>query len=440
MEFKEWQTVSLTELYSISSGLSKKRSDFGFGSPFLTFKEVFHNIFLPDELNELANTTEKEQVKCSILRGDVFLTRTSEKFEELGLSSVSLKDYSHATFNGFTKRLRPNNKAHDELMPEYAAFYFRTNLFRNQMESLTTMSTRASLNNEMISKLSITYPSLSKQKSIVDILLSIHEKINVNNKVISSLEQLAQILFKRWFVDFEFPNENGDPYKSSGGEMVESELGRIPANWTIEKLGDVTEIQNGFAFKSKDYVKDGIKVLRTLNIDSAGMIINNDDLKYLPQAFYSDDKYQKQQLKRFDSLLVMVGSTIGKLGLVLSKNLPSLQNQNMWRFRSKNPELSNTILYFYLKEVIIATENWRSGSAREFFRKDSFSGYEIVMPDDSFLISNQNAFVKIFEQIDGCNSQNEVLNELRDILLPKLLSGEIELPEETEVIEDVPIS
>ncbi|GEK32109.1 type I restriction modification protein [Kurthia zopfii] len=435
MEFKTLKLDDICSVITDGSHSSPKASTNGY--PMLSVKDMKALDFDYSNVKLIAEEDYTKLVKngCKPMKDDVLIAKDGnscleycfvfrEPMEVVLLSSIAI--------------LRPKKNI---INPYYLMYYLG-------MESTKGELKQGYLSGSAIPRVvlkdfklyPVRFPSLDVQNKIVDLIKAINHKLESNEIIISNLEQLAQTLFKRWFVDFEFPNENGDPYKSSGGEMVESELGMIPANWTIEKLGDVTEIQNGFAFKSKDYVKDGIKVLRTLNINSAGMIINNDDLKYLPQAFYSDDKYQKQQLKRFDSLLVMVGSTIGKLGLVLSRNLPSLQNQNMWRFRSKNDKLSNTILYFYLKEVIIATENWRSGSAREFFRKDSFSKYEIVMPDDSFLISNRNMFVKIFEQIDGCNSQNEVLNDLRDILLPKLLSGEIELPEETEVTEDVPIS
>src|SRR5947207_14677653 len=103
----EWKTVPLRDLYEFSSGLSKPRSEFGFGYRFLSFKDVFHNYFVPAHLVELVNSTQEEQLSCSIKKGDVFLTRTSETIDELGMSSVALKDYEGAIFNGFTKRLRP---------------------------------------------------------------------------------------------------------------------------------------------------------------------------------------------------------------------------------------------------------------------------------------------------------------------------------------------
>jgi len=99
-----WKTYRPGELFDVFSGLSKPREEFGFGHPFLTFKDVFYNYFAPDELGSLANTSEKERVKCSIKKGDVFLTRTSETVHELGMSSVALSDVENATFNGFTKR------------------------------------------------------------------------------------------------------------------------------------------------------------------------------------------------------------------------------------------------------------------------------------------------------------------------------------------------
>jgi len=102
---ENWKTYKFSELFETASGLSKSRDQFGFGSPFLTFKDVFYNYFIPSELGDLANTTEKEQIRGSVKRGDIFLTRTSETLHELGMSSVALKDYPNATFNGFCKRL-----------------------------------------------------------------------------------------------------------------------------------------------------------------------------------------------------------------------------------------------------------------------------------------------------------------------------------------------
>src|SRR5207237_2920918 len=95
----EWRNFSLDALFEFSSGLSKPRSAFGSGYPFLSFKDIFYNSAVPAHLNELVNSTEQERFQCSVRRGDVFLTRTSETMDELGMSCVSLRDVQNATFN-----------------------------------------------------------------------------------------------------------------------------------------------------------------------------------------------------------------------------------------------------------------------------------------------------------------------------------------------------
>ena len=121
-EMNEWKKVKLGELYEVHNGLSKGRQFFGSGYPFLTFSTVFNNWFLPETLDSLVQSSNKEREACSIKRGDVFITRTSETMDELGMSSVALKDYPNATYNGFTKRLRPTT---DDVIPEYIGYYLR---------------------------------------------------------------------------------------------------------------------------------------------------------------------------------------------------------------------------------------------------------------------------------------------------------------------------
>src|SRR5690348_14382733 len=127
-----FKRYKIGDIYIVSSGLSKSRDQFGFGNPFVTFKDVFYNYFLPKELENLANTSEKEIKSCSVKKGDIFLTRTSETANELGMSSVALCDYPKATFNGFTKRLRLKEDVAIEINPVFIGYYFRSNPMRIQ--------------------------------------------------------------------------------------------------------------------------------------------------------------------------------------------------------------------------------------------------------------------------------------------------------------------
>ncbi|MGL5124945.1 MAG: restriction endonuclease subunit S, partial [Fusobacteriaceae bacterium] len=263
------------------------------------------------------------------------------------------------------------------------------------------------------------------QQKIASILSSLDDKIELNNEMNKTLEEMAQTLFKRWFIDFEFPNEDGEPYRSSGGKMVGSELGEIPEGWEVEEIGEISDIQNGFAFKAPEYTKSGIKVLRTLNIGNNGYF-ENKNLVFLSEE-YSKEKYNKYFFQKFDVALVMVGAGIGKIGMCLANTENSLQNQNMWRFRSNNKKLVPQLyLYFLVIEAQNKARNWANGSAREFYRKDSFSKINILVPSQNYLKMFDKYCNNIFEKISENICEIENLTQIRDILLPKLMSGEIE--------------
>lgn len=194
----EWREYLLGDLYNFSSGLSKNSKEFGFGKPFLSFKTVFNNYILPEELPDLVNSNVDEQERCSIMKGDIFLTRTSETLNELGMSSVALRDYPEATFNGFTKRLRPKGK---QIYPLYVAYYMRSPFFRANINSMASMTTRASLNNDILSRLPIQVPTYGEQEKIGDILYSFDKKIKLNHRINDNLYVQVRTLTKQWITE-----------------------------------------------------------------------------------------------------------------------------------------------------------------------------------------------------------------------------------------------
>nr|MCU0239489.1 restriction endonuclease subunit S [Pyrinomonadaceae bacterium] len=192
-----------SELYSMSSGISSKPEQAGHGSPFLTFSDVFNNYFVPDSLTNLMDTSEKERETYSVKKGDIFLTRTSETIDELGMSCVALKDYPNATYSGFVKRLRP---LQDDITHEnYMGFYLRSRFFRKTMTNNAVLTLRASLNEEIYSYLNLYLPDYKTQKSVGDFLLLLNAKIALNNRINAELKAMAKTLYDYWFVQFDFP-------------------------------------------------------------------------------------------------------------------------------------------------------------------------------------------------------------------------------------------
>ena len=410
MSCTEWKEYKLDEVYEVSNGLSKKREEFGFGYEFLAFTDVFNNYFVPQTLDNLVNSSEMERVKCSIKRGDVFLTRTSEKLDELGRSCVALKDYPNATFNGFTKRLRPIGNV--EILPEYAGYYFRSLKFRNAVTSMSSMTTRASLNNDMISVLTITVPTLEEQENIANILSCLDEKIELNNEMNKTLEEMAQCIFKRWFVDFEFPNENGEPYKSSGGEMVDSELGMIPNGWEVVNYINTSDIQYGFAFKSKLFNdKEGKPIIRIRDISNS----------YTPT--YTTEEYNDLYIVTKNDILVGMD---GEFKAHIWGGKDSLLNQRVLRIRPKD---NNSIAYSYfsIKEPLRYLENSKVGTTVIHLGKKDIDNIKIVYPPNNLISKYRDIADNLINKI--CENKVEIMEllELRDSLLPKLMSGEIKV-------------
>ena len=190
-----WEYIRLSELYEVHNGLSKGGKFFGNGFPFLSFSTVFNNWFLPAVLPDLVQSTEKEQISYSIERGDVFITRTSETMDELGMSSVALKSYPQATYNGFTKRLRPID---NRILPEFVGYYLRCPVFRGGFRAFSTMTTRASLRNEDLLSMEIPVPPMDMQQRIAAILSNYDNLIENNQKQIKLLEEAAQRLHKEY--------------------------------------------------------------------------------------------------------------------------------------------------------------------------------------------------------------------------------------------------
>lgn len=266
---KEWRKVKLGDLYEVHNGLSKGRQFFGTGFPFLTFSNVFNNWFLPNELDSLVQTTDKEREACSIKYGDVFITRTSETMNELGMSSVALKDYPDATYNGFTKRLRPFT---DKVLPNYIGYYLRSPKFRGKFMAFSSMTTRASLANDNLLNMEIELPPMDVQKKIATTLSRYDSLIDNYQKQIKLLEEAAQRLYKEWFaqnnnletiklVDISSKitdgvhntvyNEEGSPYKLLscknvvGGHLMISSSERSISKDTFEKLRKRTQLEKG---------------------------------------------------------------------------------------------------------------------------------------------------------------------------------------------------
>jgi type I restriction enzyme S subunit len=160
------------------------------------------------------------------------------------------------------------------------------------------------LKTDILKNYEIRLPPLPEQQKIAEILGSIDDQIENLMEQNKTLEEIAKTIFKRWFIDFEFPNEEGKPYKSSGGEFVDSELGKIPKGWRVGKLGEYIDIVKGLSYKGKYLVENSDVILVNLKNVSTDGIFRIDGIK-----FYRGDYKEKHIVKSGDVVLAVTDLT-----------------------------------------------------------------------------------------------------------------------------------
>ena len=396
----EWKKVKLGELYEVHNGLSKGRQFFGSGYPFLSFSTVFNNWFLPEELDSLVQSSEKERAACSIKKGDVFITRTSETIDELGMSSVALRDYQDATYNGFTKRLRPIT---DEVVPEYIGYYLRSKKFRSKFMAFSTMTTRASLANGDLLSMEVELPEKAEQISIATILSRYDSLIENYQKQIKLLEEAAQRLYKEWFVDLRFPGHENT-------KIVDG----VPEGWKKGVLNDIAyESGKKVDKKNRDYYN------YYLPIDC----LPKHSLTYLTPA---DISLAESSLVSFEENDIIFGAMRPYFHKVCFAQSNGLTRTTCFVLNSKENEYREYLLMLLFEDSTVKHATSISvGTTMPYTRWKEFKSMEIIIPAKEIAVVFGKQISRITNVLNKLSSQIRLLTEARDRLLPKLMSGEI---------------
>ena len=353
------------------------------------------------------------------------------------------KEILPARVNQHVAIIRPDI---DILNPEYLKYYFLAPLFKEYMLMLSSSgATRNAITKGMIENFIISAPKVLTQNSIAEMLSSLDDKIELNNQIAQNLEALAQAIFKQWFIDFEFLDENSLPYKSSGGEMVESELGEIPKGWKIGRLTDVIEFSNGYAFNSMELLNKNIgdcyHVFKMGHIKKGGGLNANGTKSYYEKS--KALKIQKYVLKKGDLLMCMTDmkgnvSLLGHTAL-MNENNKYIVNQRVGMLRPKNEIGINYPYLYILTNSIDFIEDLRSranSGVQVNLSTTEIKNSKIIIPQKKINNDFDNVVRSFFENIFSITKENEELTNFRDTLLPKLISGELKISD-VQILEPV---
>lgn len=305
---------------------------------------------------------------------------------------------------------------------KFLYYYFRAKTGQSELESTMIGSAQKALTIIGLKNLEVSLPSLRFQVQIASVLSSLDGKIELNLQMNKTLEAIAQSIFKEWFVDFQFPGFEG--------EMIDG----LPRGWRKGPLKELVEVKNGYAFKGTDFIEAGVPVIKIKNVKPNKILLKT--LSYVSREVA--DKVLRHKINRDDILITMSGNRIdgtpdtwvGKVAL-FNRDGEFLLNQRVSVLTLKHPIQTSK---YYLVQLLSSGDfqyyfisNGTSSGGQSNISPDLIYKTEIVIPCPNVLKLYDEVVGVLFKKIFINDSEIETLTEIRDLLLPKLMTGKIKV-------------
>ena len=448
----EWQVKELDELCSlITDGSHRSPKSTEFGKPMASVKDMT-NFGIDYESSRKISEEEYENLKrsgCCPKKGDVLIAKDGSVLETICVHN----DERDVCLLSSIAIFRTNK----DLDPYFLKYFFETPSTKHIAKSgYMTGSVIPRIVLKDFKTFPIKFPNIEKQKEISNFLKNIDEKIELNKKTIETLEGIAKALFKSWFIDFDpvrakaegrstgFSNEISDLFPDS---FEDSELGEIPGGWEISKISDICN--------STDYVANGSFATLKKNVQKVDFYNGNeaillrfadfnknweDDFSYITQDSYNF--LDKSKVFPGDLVVCNVGD-IGNFFRAPDLGLPMSLGPNgvLIKDFSLKGKLSNPYFYFLLSTNYFQfqLQSISSGSVQTKFNKTELRGLITLVPPKNIVKISTVLFDEILSKKDQLFIQNRILKNIRDTILPKLISGELRIPDAEKIIEEAGI-
>jgi type I restriction enzyme S subunit len=378
--------------------------------------------------NDKKSVSAPDIDKYLLKDGDIVFARTGNS---------TGKSYYHEDKNGklaFAGFLIKYSLDKAKVNPKYIKFFTITNEYKNWVKNLSVGSTRGNINAQTFGDCPISVPERKQQDLLVRTLSLIIDKIELNNRINAELEAMAKTLYDYWFVQFDFPDKNGKPYKTSGGKMVwNEELKReIPEGWEDGTFANYCPSTGGFAFKSNWWTDKGVAVAKIKDIQENYTLDTSDLARVDISDKEIDDKFLA---KPGDVLIAMTGATVGKYAIVPITDYPIYVNQRVGYFNlgidptQKLPFLINSMNQSYFRNAIFTLAN---GAAQPNISNEQINSIQLLIPEDKLINTFNEMFQPYYKKILNNQLENQKLTELRDWLLPMLMNGQVKVMDKVE--------
>ena len=406
MSGSEWKEYKLDEVcLEITDGSHSSPKSVDKGYPMASVKDMNYFDISIDTCRQISEEDYNKLTKgnCKPKVNDVLIAKDGSYMKHVNV----VKEEKDLVILSSIAILRPNV---DIINPNFLKYYLLSPSIKQDLEQgYVSGSAIRRIVLKDFRRFPINLPPLEEQEKIADILSSLDDKIELNNEMNKTLEEMAQSIFKRWFVDFEFPNENGEPYKSSGGEMIESELGMVPKGWEVGSFSDISEILDSKRIPLSKRERE--KRANIYPYYGAASLMD-----------YVDDYI-------FEGIHVLMGED----GTVIDKDgFPILQyvggkfwvNNHAHVLKGKN-EFSNEFVYLYLSNTNVT--HLVTGAVQPKINQKNLTSLKLPIPDKNMTVKFNSLAKNIFEDIYEIRQENKKLEEIRSILLPVLMNGTINI-------------
>src|SRR5690606_26493619 len=351
------------------------------------------------------NLIKKNQFACKLMSVGRDLQLPIDLYKEDDLALISSAYYVFEV------------KDENEILPDYLNMWFRRKETDRWVGYISGGDVRGGISWDMFLEMEVNVPSIEKQREIVAQYQAVANKIKVNEQICEKLEAAAQTLYKQWFVDFEFPNEEGKPYKSSGGKMVWNEEleKKIPEGWEVGIIGDVVTTQYGFTDIANPN-SGSAKFLRITDVVNSSIDWNN-----VPFCNNSDKEISKYLVEFGDILISRTGANVG-YGKMIWKTVPKCVFAS---FLVRLKPISDEYISFLY--CLIISENYRNfvlnnaeGSAQPQANASILTKMNCFIPPSRLLIEFNKVIFSIIDQKENLENQNQKLTQLQSLLLSRL--------------------
>ena len=414
----EFIIVKLKDIGRIVTGKtpsSKEPESYGERYLFITPSDNFENKYIDKTIRSLSEYGKNILNGKLLKENSVLVTCIGSAMGKVALNK----------FPAVTNQQINSIEVKEAFSSDYIYYCLKNNytLFRNAASGSTALPI---LNKTDFEELPIKiHKNLKTQQSIAAVLSTVDKKIALNKQINARLEEMAKTLYDYWFVQFDFPDANGKPYKSSGGEMVFDETLKreIPKGWEVKSLGEIALTSSGGTPTStvQEYYKGG-------NIPwiNSGEL-NNNFIVYTDNFITQTgmDNSSAKLVSEKSILLAMYGATAGKTSLISFK---TTTNQAICSILPKDMNY-RVYIKSYLDNMYLYLVQLSSGSARDNLSQDKIKRLHLVIPESGILEIFSNVTEDFYKKIENNLKQNYHLTQIRDFLLPMLMNGQVSVAE-----------